>query len=116
MMKENSSSEELPVTVVVCTLTEMEQIFGSQNSKNLQLEDTCCGCHEFYHANFVRAFHVPILTSCFLSRYELDMLAFSGCYYGGGEKEVIELGRIRKRWKTLHVRSFKIVVSLWLWV
>ncbi|KAH9538419.1 hypothetical protein CY35_15G003300 [Sphagnum magellanicum] len=35
-------------------------------------------------------------------RYELDMLAFSGCYYGGGEKEVIELGRIRKRWKTLH--------------
>jgi hypothetical protein len=52
MMKENSSSEELPVTVVVCTLTEMEQIFGSQNSKNLQLEDTCCGCHEFYHAKF----------------------------------------------------------------
>jgi hypothetical protein len=46
-------------------------------------------------------------------RYELDMLAFSGCYYGGGEKEVIELGRIRKRWKTLHVRSFKRVVSLY---
>ncbi len=63
--------------------------------------------------NFVRAFHVPILTSCFLSRYELDMLAFSGCYYGGGEKEVIELGRIRKRWKTLHVRSLKRVVSLY---
>jgi hypothetical protein len=41
------------------------------------------------------------------------MLAFSGCYYGGGEKEVIELGRIRKRWKTLHVRSFKRVVSLY---
>jgi hypothetical protein len=32
------------------------------------------------------------------------MLAFSGCYYGGGEKEKKELGAIRKRWKTLHVR------------
>lgn len=32
------------------------------------------------------------------------MLAFSGCYYGGGEKERAELGSIRKRWKTLHVR------------
>jgi hypothetical protein len=31
------------------------------------------------------------------------MLAFSGCYYGGGEKERKELGAIRKRWKTLHV-------------
>ncbi|KAM3684002.1 hypothetical protein ACB098_11G009100 [Castanea mollissima] len=37
-------------------------------------------------------------------RFEPDMLAFSGCDYGGGEKERIELGEIRKRWKTLHVR------------
>ncbi|RVW50874.1 O-fucosyltransferase 16 [Vitis vinifera] len=36
-------------------------------------------------------------------RFEPDMLAFSGCYYGGGEKERKELGAIRKRWKTLHV-------------
>ncbi|GAB4828425.1 O-fucosyltransferase 16 [Ancistrocladus abbreviatus] len=35
-------------------------------------------------------------------RFEPDMLAFSGCYYGGGEKEIKELGAIRKRWKTLH--------------
>ncbi|KMZ60736.1 Peptide-O-fucosyltransferase [Zostera marina] len=35
-------------------------------------------------------------------RFEADMLAFSGCYYGGGEKERSELGAIRKRWKTLH--------------
>ncbi|MFS8006390.1 putative GDP-fucose protein O-fucosyltransferase [Helianthus anomalus] len=35
-------------------------------------------------------------------RFEPDMLAFSGCYYGGGEKERRELGKIRKRWKTLH--------------
>ncbi|XP_076932167.1 O-fucosyltransferase 16-like [Bidens hawaiensis] len=35
-------------------------------------------------------------------RFEPDMLAFSGCYYGGGEKEKKELGKIRKRWKTLH--------------
>jgi hypothetical protein len=39
-----------------------------------------------------------------MSRFEPDMLAFSGCYYGGGEKERAELGAIRKRWKTLHVR------------
>lgn len=37
-------------------------------------------------------------------RFEPDMLAFSGCYYGGGEKERTELGALRKRWKTLHVR------------
>ncbi|MCO5567763.1 hypothetical protein L7F22_021458 [Adiantum nelumboides] len=29
------------------------------------------------------------------------MLAFTGCYYGGGEKERRELGRLRKRWTTL---------------
>lgn len=32
------------------------------------------------------------------------MLAFSGCYFGGGEKERQELGEIRKRWATLPVR------------
>lgn len=37
------------------------------------------------------------------TRFEPDMLAFSGCDYGGGEKERTELGAIRKRWKTLHV-------------
>ncbi|CAH1446265.1 unnamed protein product [Lactuca virosa] len=36
-------------------------------------------------------------------RFEPDMLAFSGCYYGGGEKEIKELGKIRKRWKTLNI-------------
>ncbi|KAI3958139.1 hypothetical protein MKW98_020781 [Papaver atlanticum] len=34
-------------------------------------------------------------------RFEPDMLAFSGCYYGGGDKERNELGAIRKRWATL---------------
>ncbi|XBI09842.1 O-fucosyltransferase 6 [Aegilops tauschii subsp. strangulata] len=38
-------------------------------------------------------------------RFEPDMLAFSGCYYGGGEKEKRELGVIRKRWKTLHASN-----------
>lgn len=38
-------------------------------------------------------------------RFEQDMLAFSGCYYGGGEKERRELGAIRKRWKTLHISN-----------
>ncbi|KAK1684506.1 hypothetical protein QYE76_045354 [Lolium multiflorum] len=31
-------------------------------------------------------------------RFEPDILAFSGCYYGGGEKERKELAEIRKRW------------------
>ncbi|XP_027942406.1 O-fucosyltransferase 16 isoform X2 [Vigna unguiculata] len=35
-------------------------------------------------------------------RFEPDMLAFSGCDYGGGEREQKELGAIRRRWKTLH--------------
>ncbi|KAL6007804.1 O-fucosyltransferase 29 [Asimina triloba] len=34
-------------------------------------------------------------------RFEPDMLAFSGCYYGGGDKERRELSEIRKRWATL---------------
>ncbi|KAJ4846302.1 O-fucosyltransferase 16 [Turnera subulata] len=38
-------------------------------------------------------------------RFEPDMLAFSGCYYGGGQEERTELGAIRKRWKTLHASN-----------
>ncbi|KAL6882626.1 hypothetical protein ACP4OV_011316 [Aristida adscensionis] len=38
-------------------------------------------------------------------RFEPDMLAFSGCYYGGGDIERRELGEIRKRWKTLHASN-----------
>ncbi|XP_052879026.1 O-fucosyltransferase 29 isoform X2 [Gossypium arboreum] len=34
-------------------------------------------------------------------RFEPDMLAFSGCYFGGGDKERYELAEIRKRWETL---------------
>ena len=44
-------------------------------------------------------------------RFEPDMLAFSGCYYGGGDKERRELGAIRKRWKTLHVRLKRLYFS-----
>ncbi|XP_022896635.1 O-fucosyltransferase 6-like isoform X2 [Olea europaea var. sylvestris] len=38
-------------------------------------------------------------------RFESDMLAFSGCYYGGGEGEMKDFGVIRKRWKTLHMKN-----------
>ncbi|ESQ53078.1 hypothetical protein EUTSA_v10027183mg [Eutrema salsugineum] len=38
-------------------------------------------------------------------RFEPDMLAFSGCYYGGGQKERLELGAMRRRWKTLHAAN-----------
>ncbi|PIN13352.1 hypothetical protein CDL12_14018 [Handroanthus impetiginosus] len=44
------------------------------------------------------------MTKRFISvhlRFEPDMLAFSGCYYGGGDKERQELGEMRKRWETL---------------
>lgn len=44
-----------------------------------------------------------MLKSSLLRRFEPDMLAFTGCYYGGGPKEINELGEIRKRWKTLPV-------------
>lgn len=46
-------------------------------------------------------FHVEDIKLC--CRFEPDMLAFSGCYYGGGDKERRELAAIRRRWKTLHV-------------
>lgn len=49
-------------------------------------------------------FLFPKQSFSWVARFEPDMLAFSGCYYGGGEKERKELGAIRKRWKTLHVR------------
>jgi hypothetical protein len=39
------------------------------------------------------------------------MLAFSGCYYGGGDKERRELAAIRRRWKTLHVMPILYNVS-----
>ncbi|CAN0927392.1 O-fucosyltransferase 16 [Linum grandiflorum] len=35
-------------------------------------------------------------------RFEPDMLAFSGCDYGGGEREMKDLTAIRKMWKNLH--------------
>ncbi|CAN1770767.1 O-fucosyltransferase 6 [Linum perenne] len=38
-------------------------------------------------------------------RFEPDMLAFSGCDYGGGDKEKAELGEIRLRWKSLHQKN-----------
>ena len=39
------------------------------------------------------------------------MLAFSGCYYGGGDKERRELAAIRRRWKTLHVMSYSLTFT-----
>lgn len=48
------------------------------------------------------------ITFSLFIRFEPDMLAFSGCYYGGGEKERKELGEIRKRWDTLPVRLLKL--------
>ncbi|KAJ0883548.1 putative GDP-fucose protein O-fucosyltransferase [Helianthus annuus] len=38
-------------------------------------------------------------------RYEADMLAFSGCYFGGGDRERRELEQIRTQWETLPKRD-----------
>ncbi|MCO5555036.1 hypothetical protein L7F22_008576 [Adiantum nelumboides] len=38
-------------------------------------------------------------------RFEPDMLAFTGCYYRGGEKEIKELMLLRKRWKSIPHRN-----------
>ncbi|CAI0407756.1 unnamed protein product [Linum tenue] len=38
-------------------------------------------------------------------RFESDMLAFSSCDYGGGDRERAELGSIRLRWKSLHQKN-----------
>ena len=40
------------------------------------------------------------------------MLAFSGCDYGGGEKEREELGTIRRQWKTLHVSFIESYINV----
>uniref|UniRef100_A0A9I9E2C5 Uncharacterized protein n=1 Tax=Cucumis melo TaxID=3656 RepID=A0A9I9E2C5_CUCME len=45
---------------------------------------------------------ILILPFVYYHRFEPDMLAFSGFYYGGGKKERREFGAIRRRWKTLH--------------
>lgn len=46
------------------------------------------------------------------NRFEPDMLAFSGCYYGGGDKERRDLAKIRRRWKTLHVMLHMLLSNL----
>lgn len=61
----------------------------------------------FIRAGTIWFLNAPIV-SCY--RFEPDMLAFSGCDYGGGDKEQKELGAIRKRWKTLHVRLKRSIV------
>ena len=40
-------------------------------------------------------------------RFEEDMLAFSGCEYGGGEEERTRFRAIRQRWPNLKVREVR---------
>lgn len=58
--------------------------------------------NDTYGLIYVDGFLIKMIL--FLDRFEPDMLAFSGCYYGGGDKERYELAEIRKRWATLPVR------------
>ncbi|KVH89808.1 hypothetical protein Ccrd_008216 [Cynara cardunculus var. scolymus] len=58
-----------------------------------------CGAAETYLDEYV-ACRTPA-ANWLRNWFEPDMLAFSGCYYGGGDKERYELGEIRKRWTTL---------------
>ncbi|KAK8479227.1 hypothetical protein V6N12_005821 [Hibiscus sabdariffa] len=55
-----------------------------------------------FHSIIKDRFESIDATKQICDRFEPDMLAFSGCDYGGGEKERNELGAIQKRWKTLH--------------
>lgn len=59
--------------------------------------------------------YAHFVTNSWIFRFESDMLAFSGCYYGGGDKERGELQQIRRRWKTLHVRHLLHVTRIKGW-
>ncbi|XP_047342327.1 O-fucosyltransferase 29 [Impatiens glandulifera] len=96
----------------VVQLTKFDYRLASYNNLNEDLQKLRCRVN--YHA---LRFTQPLLdlghklvsqmrsmTKLFIAvhlRFEPDMLAFSGCYYGGGDKERKELGEIRKRWATL---------------
>lgn len=69
-----------------------------------------CPLHYFHYNGQAMPFTLSEIFLCnhifLVCRFEPDMLAFSGCYYGGGEKERKELAAIRRRWKTLHVSLY----------
>ncbi|CDY14800.1 BnaC04g47970D [Brassica napus] len=67
------------------------------------LRVNACQLEEFERAVRLSRGNCRDDTNGFVCRFEPDMLAFSGCYYGGGDKEMRELAAIRRRWKTLHV-------------
>lgn len=75
------------------------------NNNLFTLDSMPCNAYRSLLQNWI-SFVILILPLVYYHRFEPDMLAFSGCYYGGGEKERRELGAIRRRWKTLHVRVF----------
>ncbi|KAL6175812.1 hypothetical protein ACLB2K_052451 [Fragaria x ananassa] len=88
--------------------------FDYRLSSNLDDELQKLRCRVNYHAlKFTKSINelgqklvmrMRQLTTRFVAvhlRFEPDMLAFSGCYYGGGDKERYELAEIRKRWATL---------------
>ncbi|KAK1261751.1 hypothetical protein QJS04_geneDACA018460 [Acorus gramineus] len=88
--------------------------FDFRLANNLDEDSQKLRCHVNYHAlRFTRSIQelgqkvvekMREMSPRFIAvhlRFEPDMLAFSGCYYGGGDKERRELGAIRDRWKTL---------------
>ncbi|KAL3366053.1 hypothetical protein AABB24_010947, partial [Solanum stoloniferum] len=94
----------------VLQLTKFD--FRLANDLDEELQKLCCRVN--YHAlrftkpirNFGQKLVVRMrkMARRFVAvhlRFEPDMLAFSGCYYGGGDKERNELAEIRKRWATL---------------
>ncbi|KAK1307156.1 Uncharacterized protein QJS10_CPA10g00907 [Acorus calamus] len=96
--------------VTVVQLTKFDFRLANNLDEDLQK----LRCHVNYHAlRFTRSIQelgqkvvekMREMSPRFIAvhlRFEPDMLAFSGCYYGGGDKERRELGAIRDRWKTL---------------
>ncbi|TVU01424.1 hypothetical protein EJB05_53137 [Eragrostis curvula] len=106
------TSEVLPILMRrrVLQLTKFDYRLTSELDEDLQKLRCRVNYHALRFTNSIQAMgqklvqKLRLMSSQYVAihlRFEPDMLAFSGCYYGGGEKERKELGEIRKRWDTL---------------
>ncbi|KAK3141866.1 hypothetical protein QOZ80_4BG0339260 [Eleusine coracana subsp. coracana] len=104
--------EVLPILMRrrVLQLTKFDYRLTSELEEDLQKLRCRVNFHALRFTNSIQALGQKLIQKMRLMgsryvaihlRFEPDMLAFSGCYYGGGEKERKELGEIRKRWDTL---------------
>lgn len=111
-MPEFYIDEVLPILMRrrVLQLTKFDYRLTSELDEDLQKLRCRVNFHALRFTNSIQTLGLKLVRKLRLMspryvaihlRFEPDMLAFSGCYYGGGEKERKELGEIRKRWDTL---------------